>query len=83
MTVCDADISRSGIIAFTLEDETRVDILYDANIWNIEKTPVALKEPEDEEIRKVWNGQTIMRITLTSKKLLSKSKTTLKLQKAN
>ncbi|HEU5168446.1 MAG TPA: heparinase II/III family protein, partial [Chitinophagaceae bacterium] len=83
MTVCNPDISRPGVIAFTMADETRVNLLYDANIWNIEKSPVVLKEPEDEEIRKVWKGQTIVRITLTSKKELTRSKTTLKLQKAN
>jgi len=83
MTVCNPDISQPGVIAFTLADETRVDLLYDANTWNIEKSPVVLKEPEDEEIRKVWSEQTIIRITLTSKKSLTASKTTLKLQKAN
>ncbi len=73
MTVCDADISRPGKIRFTLPDQSKLQLIYDANTWGIEKHPMVLSQPEDEEIRKAWEGQTIMRITLTAKKPVKKA----------
>lgn len=70
MTVCQADISRSGVIIFMMPDQTKVKLLYDATIWDIEKQPVELKQPEDEEIRRMWDGQIMERISLKSKKKL-------------
>ena len=70
MIVCNADISRPGIIVFTMPDQTKVKLLYDATTWNIEKQPVELNQPEDKELRMMWEGQTIERISLKSKKFL-------------
>ncbi|MCU7552571.1 heparinase II/III-family protein [Chitinophagaceae bacterium LB-8] len=81
MTVCDADISRPGIIVFTMPDKTKARLLYDAATWNIEKQAVVLKEPEDEDIRKAWEGQTIIRISLNSKKPVKKGTSTYRIQK--
>lgn len=83
MTVCNADISRPGIIAFTMPDQTKVNLLYDAAMWDIEKRPVELKQPEDEEIKMMWEGQTIERISLKSKKALKEGSTTYRIQKSS
>ena len=83
MTTCDADISHPGVIVFTLPDQTKVLLTYDAATWSIEKQPVQLTQPEDDDIRKSWEGQTIMRITLNAKRPLTKGTSILKIQKEN
>lgn len=83
MTVCNADISHPGTILFTMPDGAKVRLLYDAKAWNIEKQAVVLKEPEDEDIRKAWEGQTIMRITLHAKKPVRKGSVSYRIQKTD
>ena len=83
MTICHTDITKPGVIAFKMADATRVNLFYDANTWNVEKSRVELKEPEDEGIRNNWNNQAIMRITLTSKKPLTKNNSRIKFERAD
>lgn len=83
ITVCNADISRKGVIVFTMPDQTKVKLLYDATTWDIENKPVELNQPEDDEIRTMWEGQIIERISLKSKKKLKEGVATYDIQKTN
>ncbi|MBO9619234.1 MAG: heparinase II/III family protein [Niabella sp.] len=74
MTLCDASVSQPGKIIFTLPDHTKMELSYDAAVWEAEKQPVILDQPEDEEIRQVWNNQTIFRITLKARKQSAKGR---------
>ena len=67
MTVCDADLSTPGKAAFTLPNNTKVYLDYDAAIWNISKQKMELTTPEDEGLKHSWDGKTIWRILLTAK----------------
>ncbi|MGJ7032448.1 heparinase II/III domain-containing protein [Niabella hirudinis] len=83
ITVCDADIRQPGKIIFKMPDDTKVELLYSASMWEATIQPVLLSQPEDEEIRQVWKGQTIRRITLNARHALLKGTTTLLLRKIN
>lgn len=72
MTVCKTDISIPGVIVFSMPDQKKVKLLYDASIWQIEKHKVELNQTEDQEFRVLWEEQTIERISLISKKMLRK-----------
>jgi hypothetical protein len=67
MTVCDADVATPGKIAFTLPNNTKVYLDYDASVWSINKEKIDLTTPEDKGLKHSWDGKTIWRVLLTNK----------------
>ncbi|MNU02193.1 hypothetical protein D3C72_2458260 [compost metagenome] len=63
-----------------MPDQKKVKLLYDALVWQVEKHAVELNQPEDQELWEVWNGKTIERISLISKKKLKDGVCTIKME---
>lgn len=82
MTVCKTDINTPGVIVFTMPDQKKVKLLYDASVWQIEKHSVELNQPEDRELRVAWEDQTIERFSLITKKTLQEGVTTYRILEA-
>lgn len=80
MTVCKTDISSPGSIVFTLPDATKVELLYDASSWYAEIQAVELNQPEDEELKATWAGQTIQRISIRSKRPMREGNASFRIQ---
>jgi hypothetical protein len=67
MTVCDVDVAMPGKIAFTLPNNTKVYLDYDASVWSISEQKMELVSPEDQGLKHSWDGKTIWRVLLTNK----------------
>ncbi len=66
MTVCNTDIDTPGKILFTTEKDEKVQLIYDANDWEITKEKMALTEPHEQGLKTNWNNKTIWRLLLTN-----------------
>jgi hypothetical protein len=73
MTVCENDISTPGRIVFTTEKGEKLQLRYDAQLWDIIRAPMALSEPHEQALKEYWNHRTIWRIQLTSRQKLSRA----------
>jgi hypothetical protein len=66
MTVCTADITVPGLISFTTEQGKKVELHYDAKVWQAQKEQMDLTTPEEEGLKTSWHDRTITRIRLAS-----------------
>jgi hypothetical protein len=73
MTVCEADISTSGLIVFTTAHGKKVSLKYGKE-WQATKELVPLITEEDQGIKATWRNQPITRILLTLKSSASQGK---------
>jgi hypothetical protein len=69
MTVCDVDLATPGKITFTLADNSKVYLDYDASAWTVGKEKMELTSPEDQGLKHSWEGKAIWRVLLTGKTL--------------
>lgn len=69
MTVCPTDIATPGKIIFTLPDQSKVYLDYDKKLWDATKEKMELTTPEDQGLKRSWDGRDIWRILLTAKSL--------------
>jgi hypothetical protein len=67
MTVCSADITVPGLISFTTEGGKKVELRYDAAVWQAEKEKMDLTTPEEEGLKTSWHDRTITRVRLVSR----------------
>jgi hypothetical protein len=67
MSVCDINLDSPGKITFTLPDNSKVYLDYDASVWTAGKEKMELTSPEDQGLKHSWEGKTIWRILLTGK----------------
>lgn len=67
MSVCETDLSKPGQIAFILPNKSKVYLDYDAKLWTASKENIELKIPEDQDLKKSWEGKDIWRILLKNK----------------
>jgi hypothetical protein len=66
MTVCSADITVPGLISFATEQGKKVELHYDATVWQAQKEKMDLTTPEEEGLKTSWHNRTITRIRLES-----------------
>jgi Heparinase II/III-like protein len=83
MTVAAVDITVPGLIVFTTDrgddrgsDEgddrgdgrgKKVELRYDARVWEVQKEEMKLSTPEEEGLKETWHHRTITRIRLVIK----------------
>jgi hypothetical protein len=67
MTVCDVDVASPGKITFTLPDQSKVYLDYDASTFTATKEKMELTTPEDQGLKHSWDGKAIWRVLLTMK----------------
>lgn len=81
MTVCATDLSTPGKILFSLPDQSKMILDYDAKLWTASVETMALKTPEEEGLKHSWGGKEISRILLTAKKPATQKSITYKIHK--
>ncbi len=67
MTVCSVDITVPGLISFATEQGRKVELRYDAKVWQVKKEVMDLTTPEEEGLKTSWHDRTITRILLASR----------------
>ena len=67
MTVGAVDITVPGMILFTTGQGKKVELHYDARVWNAEKEDMQLTTPEEEGLKDNWQHRAITRIRLELK----------------
>jgi Heparinase II/III-like protein len=64
MTVCSVDTSAPDHIVFTTDQGKKVELLYDAKIWQVQKEEINLTTPEEEGLKTSWHQHPITRVRL-------------------
>lgn len=72
MTVCETDLTVSGVIKFSLPDKQTAILTYDATLWKVSKEKISMGIPEEKGLSTSWNGKDIYRILLTAETLIGK-----------
>ena len=68
MTVCRVDLTQRGRVIFETDTHEKVWLDYDGAFWNATVVPVSYANPEDEDVRRRWDGRTIYRVLLKAVK---------------
>ena len=71
MTVCPVDLGKPGTILFTTATGEKLELIYDAGIWDATLEKVSFGIPKKEAVHQHWNGKDIFRIVLKAKKMPS------------
>ena len=67
ITICQTDTEKPGHIVFTTTEGTRVQLHYDATLWQVKVETIPLATPEDESLNIKWAGKPLQRVLLTHK----------------
>jgi hypothetical protein len=67
MTVCAVDVNTPGLIIFSTDKGGKVELRYDARVWQVQKEEMNLTTPEEDGLKTSWHHRTITRILLTLK----------------
>ncbi|SOE23355.1 Heparinase II/III-like protein [Spirosomataceae bacterium TFI 002] len=67
MTICKIDVSQSGIIKLSGDENTELNVKYDPKMWSVSTELPSTEGMEYESFNKKWDGKTVTRIVLTQK----------------